>query len=133
MISRVLRPKGYVLATILVLLGVALFGVGAMVTVAEVADQSTLDLMVDGIFVEIGYTVNSAMIKGLVELDGLNQVITNKRMETSTPGVFAAGDITDGPYKQAVISAGEGATAALSAYSYLNGGAKAGVDWSAHT
>ncbi len=90
----------------------------------------TKDLPVEGVFVEIGFVVNSGLIKHLVDLDKMNQVITNKRMETSTPGVFAAGDLTDSPYKQAVISAGEGATAALTAYSYVNDGKPAGVDWS---
>jgi thioredoxin-disulfide reductase len=101
--------------------------------VESVTDPAqTRDLEVHGIFVEIGFIVNSALIKDIVELDRLNQVITNKRMETSTPGIFAAGDITDSPYKQAVISAGEGAAAALTAYSYLNDGKPAGVDWTGH-
>ncbi len=97
--------------------------------VAQVENQETRDLKVDGVFVEIGFIVNTALIRGVVELDRMNQVVTNKRMETSTPGIFAAGDITDSPYKQAVISAGEGAAAALTAYSYINDGAPAGVDW----
>ena len=99
--------------------------------VKSTKDGATRDLAVEGVFVEIGFIVNSALIKDLVELDRLNQVVTNKKMETSNSGVFAAGDLTDSPYKQAVISAGEGATAALTAYSYINDGAAAGVDWSA--
>lgn len=83
---------------------------------------------VDGIFVEIGFVVQTELVKGKVELDRLNQVITNKKMETSEPGIFAAGDITDSPFKQAVISAGEGAAAALTAYAYITG-QQAGVDW----
>lgn len=110
-------------------------GDGTYVTglrVENINDNTTQDLTVDGVFVEIGFIVNSALIKGLVELDRLNQVITNKKMETSTSGIFACGDLTDSPYKQAVISAGEGATAALTAYSYINDGRPAGVDWTAH-
>lgn len=100
--------------------------------VKHVETEETRDLTVDGIFVEIGFIVNSALIRDFVELDRMNQIITNKRMETSNPGVFAAGDITDSPYKQAVISSGEGASAALTAYSYLNDGRPAGVDWTEH-
>jgi thioredoxin reductase (NADPH) len=100
------------------------------IRVANVNTNEARDLAVDGIFVEIGFIVNSGLIKELVELDRLNQVITNKKMETSNSGVFAAGDITDSPYKQAVISAGEGSSAALTAYSYVNDGKQAGVDWS---
>jgi thioredoxin reductase (NADPH) len=100
--------------------------------VKNVTTDAEQVLTVDGIFVEIGFIVNTALIRGHVELDRMNQVITNKRMETSTSGIFAAGDITDSPYKQAVISAGEGAAAALTAYSYINDGAPAGVDWSTH-
>jgi len=96
--------------------------------VKSVADGTTRDLTVNGIFVEIGFSVNSALIKDLVTLDHLNQVVTNNKQETSTPGVFAAGDLTDTPYKQAIISAGEGTKAALTAYSYVFE-KSAGVDW----
>ncbi len=100
--------------------------------VKHVVDGTTRDLEVQGIFVEIGFIVNSALIKDLVELDRLNQVVTNNRQETSNTGVFAAGDLTDTPFKQAVISASEGAKAALTAYSYLNDGKPVGVDWTTH-
>lgn len=110
-------------------------GDGKYVTAIRIEDvnsKETRDITVHGIFVEIGFIVNSGLIRELVELDKMNQVITNKKMETTTPGVFAAGDITDSPYKQAVISAGEGSAAALTAYSYINDGALPGVDWSGH-
>ena len=97
--------------------------------VANISDGSSRDLTVDGIFVEIGFLVNSALIRDLVELDKLNQVVTNGRQETSSSGIFAAGDLTDTPFKQAVISASEGAKAALTAYSYLNEGKPIEVDW----
>lgn len=100
-----------------------------VVTNVQTGEERILDL--HGIFVEIGFIVNSALIKELVTLDKLNQVVTDNLQETSTSGVFAAGDITDTPYKQAVISASEGAKAALSAYTYVNG-KTAGVDWTAH-
>jgi thioredoxin reductase (NADPH) len=100
--------------------------------VKSVEDSSLRTLELTGVFVEIGFIVNTGLIKDLVEIDRLNQVITNKLMETSTPGIFAAGDLTDSPYKQAVISSGEGTAAALTAYSYVNDGKSAGVDWTAH-
>lgn len=77
-------------------------------------------LAVDGVFVEIGSVPNSEMVKGLVDLDKWGQVIIDsKHASTSHPGVFAAGDITDDPYKQNNISAGDAVKAALAAYNYL--------------
>lgn len=81
--------------------------------------KKTRALAVSGVFVEIGYEVNPKLIKGFVELDARQQVIVTSLGETSRPGVFAAGDITTSPYKQIIISAGEGAKAALQAYKYL--------------
>lgn len=78
------------------------------------------ELSVDGVFVEIGSVPNSEMVKGLVELDKWGQVvIDSKHAITSHPGIFAAGDITDDPYKQNNISAGDAVKAALAAYAYL--------------
>lgn len=77
-------------------------------------------LAVDGIFVEIGSVPNSEMVKDLVDLDQWRQVkIDSKHASTSHPGIFAAGDITDDPYKQNSISAGDAVKAALAAYGYL--------------
>ena len=78
------------------------------------------DLAVEGVFIEIGSIPNSEMVKGLVELDAWGQVkIDSKHGTTSHPGIFAAGDITDDPYKQNNISAGDAVKAALAAYAYL--------------
>jgi alkyl hydroperoxide reductase subunit F len=55
----------------------------------------------------------------LVELDDRKQIKINNRNETKTAGLFAAGDVTEVPYKQIVIAAGEGAKAALAAYDYI--------------
>ena len=77
-------------------------------------------LEVGGIFVEIGSVPNSEMVKGLVDLDKYGQVIIDsKHASTSHPGIFAAGDITDDPYKQNNISAGDAVKAALGAYNHL--------------
>lgn len=81
-------------------------------------EEKILD--VGGVFVEIGSVPNSEMVKNLVELDKWGQVvIDSKHGSTSVPGIFAAGDITDDPYKQNNISAGDAVKAALAAYGYL--------------
>jgi len=81
-------------------------------------EERTLD--VTGVFVEVGSVPNSEMVKGLVDLDKFGQVIIDsKHASTSHPGIFAAGDITDDPYKQNNISAGDAVKAALAAYNYL--------------
>ncbi|MBU2595828.1 thioredoxin-disulfide reductase [Patescibacteria group bacterium] len=78
------------------------------------------EIKIKGLFVEIGYEVNPSLFKNLVEIDELNQIKIRAYGETSAPGIFAAGDVTDIPYKQIVISAGAGAKAALCAYDYIN-------------
>ena len=84
---------------------------------SKTKSESKLD--VDGIFVEMGYVARTDIVKDLVKLNGSKEVIIDKYCGTSTKGIFAAGDVTDVPYKQAIISAGQGAIAALSAYNYL--------------
>jgi len=77
-------------------------------------------IKIDGIFVEIGSVPNTDFLNGLLELNQKGEIIIDHRnCATSVPGIFAAGDVTDLPYKQVVIAAGEGAKAALSAYEYL--------------
>lgn len=73
----------------------------------------------DGIFVQIGLLPNSQVVDGVVELSPHKEIIINERGETSQPGIFAAGDVTTVPYKQIIISMGEGAKASLSAFDYL--------------
>lgn len=90
------------------------------------------ELVVDGVFVEIGWQTQTGFIKDLVKLDELGYVIVDNEAKTSTPGIFAAGDVTNSPFKQVVISAGEGAKAALSAARYLqklNPLKEEGQDW----
>ncbi|MBI2640047.1 MAG: FAD-dependent oxidoreductase [Candidatus Sungbacteria bacterium] len=94
-----------------------------MMTGLKYKDKKTgeeKELQVDGVFVEIGSVPNSEMVKELVELDKWGQVIIDsKHAVTSHPGIFAAGDITDDPYKQNNISVGDAVKAALAAYAYL--------------
>lgn len=73
----------------------------------------------EGVFVQIGLVPNTEWLKGDIELSQHGEVIINERNETSIPGVFAAGDATTVPYKQIVISMGEGSKASLSAFDFL--------------
>ncbi len=89
----------------------------------EIKDKktgSTRFLEANGLFVEIGYLPNSEFIKDIVTLNNRGEIVVNALNETSVPGIFAAGDVTDVPYKQIIISAGEGAKAALTSNDYLN-------------
>jgi thioredoxin reductase (NADPH) len=88
-------------------------------TLYDSKSKSESKLDTDGIFVEMGYAARTDIVKDLVQLNGNKEIIVDKYCGTSTKGVFAAGDVTDVPYKQAIISAGQGAIAALSAYNYI--------------
>jgi thioredoxin-disulfide reductase len=90
---------------------------GLTVTTPE-GDQT---IAVEGIFVEVGQIVDTAFLGGLVELAPTGEIAIDNNNQTSLPGIFAAGDITTVPFKQTVISAGEGAKAALAAYNYILG------------
>jgi len=74
---------------------------------------------VDGVFVFIGYNPNNELVKGLLELDSAGFVTTDNDMQTSVPGVFAAGDIRSKLLRQISTAVGEGATAAFAAERYL--------------
>jgi len=81
--------------------------------------KSDKTLKTDGVIVEIGFVIDRALADGLVDMDEKNQIIINSLQETSVPGIFAAGDLTQTAAKQVVIAAGEGAKAALSCFDYL--------------
>lgn len=104
------------------------------VVVEDVNSKQTKEIPLAGVFVEAGYEVKTGIVEHLVKLDQYKQIIISNNCETSHPGIFAAGDITNTPVKQAVVSAGEGAKAALAAYNYLQGNKTAAIttDWSVH-
>ena len=76
-------------------------------------------LTVDGVFIFIGYDPNNDLVKGLLDLDGVGFIVTDNDMQTSVPGVFAAGDIRSKLLRQISTAVGEGATAAFAAERYL--------------
>jgi thioredoxin reductase (NADPH) len=73
----------------------------------------------DGLFIFIGHTPNTQMFKGQLEMSDLGYIEINDRMETSVPGVFAAGEAADPHFRQVVTSAGMGAAAAIQATRFL--------------
>lgn len=86
--------------------------------------KKDVTLSLEGVFVEIGYQPATSFVKNLAKFDHLinklDEIAINPRTcETSTPGLFAAGDVSDVKYKQIVVACGEGAKAALFAYEYL--------------
>lgn len=94
-------------------------GDGRRVTGITVRDRTTdaeASVAVDGVFVQIGLTPQSAPYAGQLELNRAGEIVTDRTGRTSVAGVYAAGDVTDIPYKQIVIAMGEGAKAALSAF-----------------
>lgn len=74
---------------------------------------------VQGVFIEIGQDPRVDLVKDWITLDDQNQIVVDKYKNTSVPGVFAAGDVSDAPYKQIITAAADGAIAALSASNYI--------------
>jgi len=77
------------------------------------------ELTIDAAMIHVGMVPNSEFID-IVEKDRAKQIIIDRNCHTNVPGIFAAGDVTDTPYKQIIIAAGQGTVAALSAIDYLN-------------
>ncbi|WP_067624617.1 alkyl hydroperoxide reductase subunit F [Alicyclobacillus acidiphilus] len=89
------------------------------ITYADRATGEVHHIELQGVFVQIGLVPNTDWLEGAVERNRVGEIIVDKRGATSVPGVFAAGDCTDSPYKQIVIALGSGANAALGAFDYL--------------
>ena len=76
-------------------------------------------LDVQGVMVEIGLLPNSEIVIDTLETNSIGEIVVDSRCRTGISGVFACGDVTDVPFKQVIVAAGEGAKAALSAYDYI--------------
>jgi thioredoxin reductase (NADPH) len=90
-----------------------------MAVIKDLQTGQSLNVPVDGLFIYVGNKPNSALFRSLTELDDKGFIKTNEKLETSTPGVFAAGDIRVKNLRQIVTAAADGAVAADSARRYL--------------
>ena len=102
--------------------------------VVEVVGENTLEsviinnrktneksnLNVDGLFIEIGANPNSKVFTGLVDINERGEIVVDRYGESSQKGIFAAGDVSNTPYKQVIMAAGDGAKCALAASEYIN-------------
>ena len=79
----------------------------------------TQHLALEGVFIQIGLVPNTDWLEGAVDRTRYGEIIVDGHGATTMPGVFAAGDCTNEPYKQIIISMGSGATAALGAFDYI--------------
>ncbi len=89
------------------------------VLIKNIKSGEERQLKVGGVFIEIGLTPNSEPVKELVKLNQFGEIIITPTCETSVPGFFAAGDVSNVPEKQIIVAAGEGAKAVLQAHRYL--------------
>jgi thioredoxin-disulfide reductase len=81
--------------------------------------ETEKEIKIDGVFVEVGRIASTDLVGEFVERDEKHQIITSIKGETNTPGLFAAGDVTNCEFKQITVAMGQATVAALSAYQYL--------------
>ncbi len=123
--DRVLVEKALSMANVKVLAytqPLEVLGNGQKVTGLSYKDrrmQEVRQMDIEGIFIQIGLVPNSGFIKGLVDTNRFGEIVVDERCRSSVRGIYAAGDVTTVPYKQIVISMGEGAKAALTAFEDL--------------
>lgn len=84
------------------------------------ADGKSNEIKTDGVFIHIGMVSNSSIAPPEVKKNEAGEIMVDRNCQTNMPGLYAAGDVTNVPFKQIIISAGQGCTATLSAVQYLN-------------
>jgi len=89
------------------------------VLLRNVKTEKQQELAVDGVFIAIGHTPNTSLFKSQIDLDSAGYIVTSQGTRTSIPGVFAAGDVQDHLYRQAITAAGSGCMAAMDAERYV--------------
>jgi len=88
-------------------------------TVTGIRYNGNQNLELEGVFIQIGLVPNTKWLEGIVDLTSWGEIVVDHHNSTNIPGVFAAGDCTNIPYKQIIIAMGEGSNASLSAFDYL--------------
>lgn len=94
-------------------------GDNGKVTALEYEDRNSGELKsveLEGIFVQIGLVPNSSFMKGVVDMNKFGEILVDEKCRTNMPGIYAAGDVTNVPYKQIIIAMGEGAKAGLTSF-----------------
>ncbi len=99
------------------------------IEVENIVTKEKKILKIDGVFIEIGYVIDTSFVQHLVKVNEKKEIIIDERCNTSCAGIFAAGDVTPVLFKQTVIAAGDGAKAALECYRWLKGMKGAVLDW----
>jgi thioredoxin reductase (NADPH) len=100
---------------------VAIGGTETVSSVTLRSNGTTREQALAGVFIFVGLEPNTAFLRGVLDLDPTGHIVTDLRLQTSLPGVFAAGDIRQASVAQLVATAGDGATAAVGAYRYVKG------------
>lgn len=94
-------------------------GIVNSVSLKNVKTGEETELITDGVFIFIGHDPNTELYQGKVELDNDGYVVADSFMQTSVPGVYAAGEVADSHFRQVITSAGMGAAAAMQAIHFL--------------
>jgi thioredoxin reductase (NADPH) len=95
-------------------------GVVTAIVLRDTVTGALTEIPVEGVFVAIGHTPNTGLFKGQLELNENGYIVTHRGTRTSIPGIFAAGDVQDHIYRQAITAAGTGCMAAIDAEHYLD-------------